>query len=335
MNPISLTKSILLTIDVEDWFQVENFKQYIPFSSWPNRDLRVEKNTHRILDLLDSTLCGQPASRNTSSELQNSQCRSPNPSNSRNPSDQSNPKHSPRATFFVLGWVAERLPHLVREIRARGHEVASHGYHHRLYRKETGGDIKGDLIDSKRLIEDVTGVPVYGFRAPSFSINHDALKVIEDCGYLYDSSFNSFGMNKRHGQIELRRRRRKGIAFQISHTLYELPISNLRIGTYMVPWGGGGYFRLIPLALFKIGVQSIMKREKAYLFYVHPWEMDPEQPRVNEASTLYRFRHYFNLDKTGSRLSSFIEAFKECHFVTCHEYLQVTPSQVSTMDYQQ
>jgi polysaccharide deacetylase family protein (PEP-CTERM system associated) len=320
---------ILVTIDVEDWFQVENFKQYIAFSSWKNHELRVEKNTYRILDILDSATCGQPAPRNSASEPQNSECRSPNPSNSINPSNPTNPsnlKHSPKATFFVLGWIAERLPHLVREIRARGHEVASHGYHHRLYRKETRGDIKGDLIDSKRLLEDVTGVPVYGFRAPSFSINHGALKVIEDCGYVYDSSFNSFGMNKRHGQIELRRRRRKGIAFQVSHTLYELPISNLRIGTYVVPWGGGGYFRLIPLALFKIGVRSIMKKEKAYLFYMHPWEIDPEQPRVREASKLFRFRHYVNLDKTVSKLSSFIETFKECHFATCHEYLQAASS---------
>jgi hypothetical protein len=296
---------ILLTIDVEDWFQVENFKQYIPFSSWPACESRVETNTHRILDVLDSTICGQRASRNSASEPQNSECRSPNPSNSINPSNPTNPnnpKHSPKATFFILGWVAERLPHLI------------------------GGDLRKDLIDSKQLLEDITGFPVYGFRAPSFSINHDVLKVIEDCGYLYDSSFNSFGMDKRHGHIELRKHTRKGIAFQVSHTLYELPVSNLRIGTYVVPWGGGGYFRLIPLALFTFGVQSIMNKEKAYLFYTHPWEMDPEQPKVNQASTLYRFRHYVNLDKTVSKLSSFIETFKECRFVTCHEYLQVTSS---------
>lgn len=291
MNPRKLTSSILLTIDVEDWFQVENFKQCIPFSSWPTFELRVEKNTHRILNLLDSIKLNSPT-------------------------------NSPKATFFVLGWIAQRLPYLVNEIQARGHEIASHGYYHKLCREERIEDLKKDLIHSKKLLEDITGGPIYGYRAPSFSINYEILRIIEECGYLYDSSFNSFGLNKRYGQVELDGDSRNSITCKISPTFYELPISNLRLGKYMLPWGGGGYFRLIPLSLFKYGVQSILKKNRGYLFYLHPWEIDPEQPVVKEAPILYKFRHYANLNKTVDKLSLLIEYFKECQFYTCYKYLK-------------
>ena len=297
MNSRNPTSSILLTIDVEDWFQVENFKQYIPFSSWSASELRVEENTNRILDLLDSIKLD----------------------NATNSIDLSN---SPRATFFVLGWIAQRLPHLVSEIQNRGHEVASHGYYHRLCREEPIEDLKRDLRNSKKLLEDITGVPVYGYRAPSFSINHDILRIIEECGYLYDSSFNSFGLNKRYGQVELGGNDRNSIAYKVSDIFYELPISNLRLGKYVLPWGGGGYFRLIPLPLFKKGVQAILKKNGSYLFYLHPWEIDPEQPMVNDAPIFYRLRHYAKLDVTLNKLLSFIENFKECRFYTCYQYLK-------------
>ena len=286
---------ILLTIDVEDWFQVENFKRYIPFSSWPSYELRVEKNTHRLLDLLDScssTRNGQPAIR------------------------------SPiKATFFVLGWIAERLPHLVQEIHSRGHEVASHGYLHNMSNKQSYEDLKKGFGCSKKLLEDITGSPVYGLRTPNFSISDDILKIIEECGYLYDSSFNSFVLHSRYGQIELSQSVRNGIAVKISDKFYELPISNLKFAHQVFPWGGGGYFRLIPLFLFKRGVRSILEKEKVYLFYFHPWEIDPEQPKVNQASSFYKFRHYTNLNKTHRKLSKFIESFAHCNFITCSQYL--------------
>ena len=138
-------KSILITIDVEDWFQVENFKQHIPFSSWDSRELRVEKNTHRLLDLFDSTALHnqQPTTNNT------------------------HPKKL-CATFFVLGWLAERLPNLIREIHSRGHEVASHGYRHNLCNLESKEDLRKDLIKSKKLLEDIIGSPVVGYRAQVF-----------------------------------------------------------------------------------------------------------------------------------------------------------------------
>jgi len=222
----------------------------------------------------------------------------------------------------VLGWIAERLPHLVKEIHSRGHEVASHGYRHNLCTDCSSEDLKTDLVESKKRLEDTIGAQVFGYRAASFSIDDKILKVIEECGYLYDSSFNSFGMHSRYGQIYLSQNTQNGIATKISHTFYELPISNMKLGNRILPWGGGGYFRLIPFPVFSKGVKSILKKEKAYLFYMHPWEIDPEQPKVSEASEFYRFRHYTNLSKTYAKLSKFLESFNQCSFFTCHQYLK-------------
>lgn len=292
----SIKPAILLTVDVEDWFQVENFKRSISFSSWSSQELRVEKNTHCLLDHLD---------------LNNGRYT--------NGLEQGKKR---QATFFVLGWIAKRLPHLVREIYSRGHEVASHGYYHNLCAQISHEDLKRDLVNSKKLLEDILGKRVFGYRAPGFSINDVILKIIEDTGYSYDSSFNSFSMNKRYGQLELSGNGKKGIAFQVSDSFYELPISNIALGKKTLPWGGGGYFRLTPFRLFYLGVQSILKKQKAYLFYMHPWEIDPEQPKVKNVSSFYRFRHYLNLSKTHSRLSKFLEIFNQCHFVTCRHYLK-------------
>ena len=284
-----------------------------------------------------------------------------------------------RGTFFVLGWLAERLPHLVREIQSRGHEVASHGYYHNLSNDQSHKDLKADLYNSKSLLEDIIGNQVYGYRAPSFAIDNDILKIIEDCGYLYDSSYNSFALHSRYGHLDLSRNGQKGIALKITstkrqkplpreiftplnsktvqlghdndseayppaspererwragltgakpetrnpklRTFYELPISNLKFAHQVFPWGGGGYFRLIPFPLFKIGIKRILGQEKAYLFYFHPWEIDPEQPKVNQASSFYKFRHYINLNKTYSKLSKLIGSFRQHRFLTCKQYL--------------
>ena len=293
LNPMN--HKILLTFDVEDWFQVENLKKCIPFSSWPDCELRVEKNVHKLLDLFDS-INTPPASRLT-------------------------PNGSIEATFFVLGWIAQRLPNLIREIEVRGHEVASHGYNHVLCKEQSANELKVDLVKSKELLEDITGRPVYGYRAPGFSISRDILSLVEEAGYLYDSSFNSFKLNKRYGQIELKPNHGNGILHEISESFYEIPISNVRIGGKVVPWGGGGYFRLFPLKLFKKGVQSILKKQGAYLFYMHPWEIDPDQPSVKNVPFTYRMRHYVNMRSTFSKLSAFLEGFKNYQYQTCHQYL--------------
>jgi len=293
-----MASTILLTIDVEDWFQVENFKQYIPFSTWSSHEFRVEKNVHRLLDLFDS----YNEQRTINDELT---------------------KNSLKATFFVLGWLAERLPHLVREIQKRGHEIASHGFYHNLCNKESHKRLKQDLLDSKKLLEDIISAPVFGYRAPSFSISDDTLKVIEECGYLYDSSFNSFAMHGRYGKILLNSYTKKRLSYQVSDNFHELPVSNLTLGKkgFVLPWGGGAYFRIIPFSIFKRSVENILKKENAYLFYMHPWEIDPDQPRVHKASSSCKFRHYINLKKTFLKLTRFIEHFGQCRFVSCHQYL--------------
>jgi len=280
-------KTILLTFDVEDWFQVENFKAYIPFSSWNDRELRVEKNIHLILDLLDSF------------------------------------SFQPKATFFILGWIAEKLPGMVKEIHKRGHEVASHGTLHHLCTSLSFKDLEQDLKSGKTLLEDIIGHDVYGYRAPSFAINNDILKLIRDVGHIYDSSYNSFALHKRYGNIDVPSKNKKGIACEISDNFFELPVSNLSINKRIFPLGGGGYFRLIPFPLFKLGMNCVLNKDTAFLFYSHPWEFDPNQPQVEQASTSFKFRHYINLKRTEFKLSTMIDTFCDCNFNTCSEYLDL------------
>ncbi len=358
LMPHAMTYNILLTFDIEDWFQVENLKQCIPFSAWPTCELRVERNTHLILDLLDSIKVDHaPGSRNSfdsldcnsakpkgSSTFHSKRSEDSRPHTSRAPAGE---KDSPppavsascsplRATFFVLGWIAKRLPHLVREIQFRGHEVASHGYDHVLCREQSAEDLKADLSQSKKLLEDTIGAPIYGYRAPGFSVDRYILGLIEGADYLYDSSFNSFRLNRRYGQIDLDGKHGDGILHKITDSFYEFPITNLKIGRQVLPWGGGGYFRLIPTGLFRLGVRSILKKQGGYLFYMHPWEIDSDQPRVSEIGPSFRFRHYLNLDKTYRKLSMFLKSFGGCRFPTCVEFLQGiderTPGQANKLE---
>ena len=227
----------------------------------------------------------------------------------------------PKATFFVLGWLAERLPHMVREIQARGHEIASHGYNHEMPNSLSISDLKDDLIKSKNLLEDIIGAAVTGYRAPSFAINDDILRTIGDCGYQYDSSYNSFEIHGRYGRLTLDGRKKKGITHRISHNFYELPISNLNIGRFTIPLGGGGYFRWIPFGFFKLGIQTILRKDGAYIFYLHPWEIDSEQPRIKDISYLYKLRHYKNIDRTFVKLSRVLNEFNKCRFIPCSQYL--------------
>lgn len=336
---------ILLTFDVEDWFQVENLRKACPISSWSSYELRVEKNTLRLLDLLDSLQL-------TAHRSQADQKKGHDDSNLKNPA-----RSAPTATFFILGWVAERFPQLVREIHSRGHEVASHGYSHRLCTENSPAELKDDLVASRNLLEDIIGERIYGYRAPNFSISDRVLKTIEDCGYLYDSSYNSFAANPRYGRISVNGGQRQGIALKLSDGFYELPISNLTLSLYpfralastlkrgnptadrresngssaaipepstayrtILPWGGGGYFRLFPISLFKLGVRAILSRENAYLFFCHPWEIDPDQPVVTKIPATYRFRHYLNLRKTENRLIEFMNHFGSSRFISCRHY---------------
>lgn len=264
---------------------MENFKSYIDFSTWNSLEPRVEKNTHLILDLLDTF------------------------------------SFKPRATFFILGWIAERLPALVRQIRDRGHEVASHGDNHHLCTALNKNQLTRDLLTSKKRLEDITGQAVYGYRAPSFAVNDQILEKIKQAGYLYDSSYNSFSAHGRYGSIDLSKSIKRGGSYQLATRFFELPISNLHLGRTTIPLGGGGYFRLYPTSIFKQGITRVLKKNNAFVFYAHPWEFDPNQPRVHQASRGFKFRHYINLNRTESKLKRMICAFSDAYFLTCKNYL--------------
>lgn len=281
-----LRPTILLTIDVEDWFQVENLRPWFPPELWSNYPLRVERNTHRLLDLFDQFT-----------------------------------RPTVKATFFILGWIAEQLPDLVKEINRRGHEVASHGYGHMMCNKIGFNELEKDLYRSKSLLEDMTGIEIKGYRAPNFSINQEVLEVIRNTGYRYDSSYNNFHLHGRYGKLNMNGAQKKGIAKCLGGEFYELPISNLSIGRRVLPWGGGGYFRLMPFQIFRLGIQHILKNKGVYVFYMHPWEVDPDQPRIRQSKGLNGWRHYLNLEQTYKRLNHLIRTFNTSHFITCNQYL--------------
>lgn len=296
-----MTSNFLLTIDVEDWFQVENFKPWIPFSKWDLQKSRVEQNVNILLDLLDDLTENYPYQLSSS-----------------------NPPSRIKATFFVLGWIAERFPHLIRKIGDRGHEVASHGFNHTLNSDLSSKKIETDITDSKKCLEDIIGDKIYGYRSPSFSISNEVLKIIEQCGFLYDSSYNSFSLHDRYGRIKLENKPTYGIAHEIKTSFFEIPVSNLNIGirNFDLPWGGGGFFRLFPIFVFELGVKYITKKQNDYLFFLHPWEIDPGQPQMEGVGRINRFRHYYNLDINITRIRKLILAFKKkCNFSTCKDYL--------------
>lgn len=385
----SSNSTILFTVDVEDWFQVENFRQWIPFETWNRCELRVEQNVNRLLDLLDSfvvqrntegrqrqteKLEGKRTNILKDKEISDYELFRMNCQVSSDRSCMSYEKSQPKATFFVLGLIAGKLPHLVREIHARGHEVASHGFNHNLCNQLSPADLMRDLSDSKKLLEDIIGSPVAGYRAPNFSVSDDILKTVEDSGFRYDSSYNSFGLHRRYGKTSLHGFAKSGIAYRVTENFFELPVSNIKLNSnshrplkklcrckrdltsrkkkivttpekqaprftgsnaelgqrgmfddgLILPWGGGAYFRLIPFSIFRIGVKTILRRQHTYLFYTHPWEVDPEQPRVEEASANFKFRHYSNLSKTQSRLRRLFNSFQSCRFSTCSRYLDET-----------
>ena len=259
-----------MTVDVEDYFQVSAFEAVVSRGSWESRESRVCSNTDRLLDLF--------AASNVT------------------------------ATFFVLGWVAERFPKLIRRIVAEGHELASHGYAHRLVYSQTSREFRDDLRHARVALEQAGGVPVLGYRAPSFSIVDDslwALDVLIDEGYSYDASIYPI-RHDRYGipgwPRGVHRVTRPG------GSIWELPGSTLRVGATNLPIGGGGYFRLLPYAWTRHGFSRLNAAKQPAIFYLHPWEIDPEQPRI-EARAVSRLRHYRNLHKTESRLRSLLTDF--------------------------
>jgi peptidoglycan-N-acetylglucosamine deacetylase len=294
-------KNILITVDVEDWFQVENLKFWIRFETWNQLELRVERNVHQLMDLFDSIQLPKQNDQN------------------------SHQKNKVNATFFVLGWNAQRLPGLVKEIHSRGHEVGSHGTNHQLSNTLSDSLLKEELINSKKLLEDITGTRVLGFRSPSFAIDKKVLEAVKFAGYSYDSSFNSFSFHGRYGKIDLNGCKKIGMAYKMFDHFYELPISNLSIFGHSLPWGGGAYFRFIPSRIFRQGVHRILRKHGSYLFYMHPWEIDPDQPRIGKPLSANFIKHYYNQKQTLNNLQKMICFFSESNFTTCGDYINGLP----------
>jgi polysaccharide deacetylase family protein (PEP-CTERM system associated) len=274
-----------MTIDVEDYFHVSVFDGTFPRHQWSQLESRVCANTDRLLRIFEDA--------------------------------------NVRATFFVLGWVAERFPSLVERIAAHSHEIASHGYAHRLVYDQTPSTFREDVRRAKALLEDVSGRRVLGFRAPSYSVTPRslwALDILIEEGYVYDTSIfpirhDRYGipLSPRHAYILERP----------SGALIEVPASTATCGPLNVPIAGGGYFRILPYAWTRWGISRVNQREgKPIVFYLHPWEIDPLQPRL-PAGWLGRFRHYRNLHETETRLDHLLHDFS---FGTLQSMLASSPA---------
>lgn len=263
----------LLSIDVEDWFQVENLKQAINRDSWEHNLSRVERNVELILELLNK--------RNT------------------------------KATFFVLGWIAERHSSLIKRIFNEGHEIGCHGYNHDLLPNLSRENFYQDVLKTKNILEDIIGEKIIGYRAPSFSITEWALEIIISLGFRYDSSYFPIAAHNRYGKLKDIKRQQSSL-FEIKNNFYQVMLSYIEIGKVKLPWAGGLYFRAIPYGIFKRGIKNILLNKNYYLFYIHPWEFDPEQPKVKNVKLNYRLRHYTNLDKTENKFKKLIRDFNFC-----------------------
>ncbi len=260
-----------MSIDVEDYFQVSALEPQIGRARWSQWELRVQKSTERALAMFDAA--------------------------------------GVKATFFTLGWIAEQCPSLIRAIVDGGHELASHGYEHTRATMQTRDEFRADVRRTKALLEDMSGVAVRGYRAPSYSIWRDnlwAFDELAEAGYVYSSSVYPIEHDL-YGMPEAPR-----FAFRLADTgLLEIPVTTVNVRGRNLPCGGGGYFRLLPYPLYRRGLARVNREDgQPALFYFHPWELDPEQPRVPGISAKSRFRHYLNLKRMGPRLERLLQDFR-------------------------
>ncbi|PHR95888.1 MAG: polysaccharide deacetylase family protein [Blastopirellula sp.] len=257
------------TVDVEDYFQVTSFEKEVPREKWDNYEPRVVESTQRILRLLE--------------------------------------KHQVQGTFFILGWVAERFPELVKQIHSGGHEIGSHSYWHRLIYTQTPDEFREDLIKSRDILQNIISEPVTVYRAPSFSITNKslwALDILAEEGFRVDSSIfptrhDRYGMHNCDPAIHTLE--------TAAGNLEEFPMTVLQKAGLNIPVGGGGYFRLYPLWFTMYALNQInRKHNRPCMFYIHPWEVDPDQPRIPTKSRKSRFRHYINLGSTEKKLDKML-----------------------------
>lgn len=260
-----------LTVDVEDYFQVAALAEAVKYDDWSSMEYRVEANTDRLLTLFS--------------------------------------EKGVKATFFTLGWVAERSPALVRQIVAEGHEIASHGYSHQLIYNQTPDVFRAETVRSKQILEEITGKRITGYRAASYSITNQsrwALDILAEEGFTWDSSIFPVH-HDRYGMPGTPRWPHR-LTTDNGHELAEFPLSTLKLPGYTLPIAGGGYFRLFPYWFSRFGLGSINRQGKPFVFYLHPWEVDPSQPRL-DVKWFSRFRHYNNLEVCEQRLSRLLDQF--------------------------
>lgn len=286
LTPTAITN--YLSIDVEDYFQVSAFEGVARPEDWHGQESRVEKNTGKILQLL--------AERGI------------------------------KATFFVVGWVAERYPQLVKDIATGGHEIGCHSYLHRRIYTLTKEEFREDTRKAKMILEEISGQSVFGYRAPTYSITKKslwALAILHELGFRYDSSI--FPIH--HDMYGIPDAPRFPYALP-EHDMMEYPISTALFLGRKIPVAGGGYFRLFPYWFSRAALRRINNREGApFIFYLHPWEVDPDQPRFTHASALSRFRHYNNLHKTEERFKKLLNDFT---FGPIAEAMPCSPKVVQT-----
>jgi polysaccharide deacetylase family protein (PEP-CTERM system associated) len=266
----SATKPVnAMTIDVEDYFQVSAFKTQISPSKWDSFECRVEQNTNLVLDIL---LAKQV-----------------------------------KATFFTLGWVADRYPELIRRIVSERHELASHGYGHQMITDLTPKEFKDDILRAKKTLEDISGVEIHGYRAPSFSVGKSTLwahDILAETGHQYSSSVYPI-KHDLYGMPEAPR-----FAHRLENGLVEIPATSLKISETNFPASGGGFFRLFPLWLSKASISRVNTKDaQSAIFYCHPWEFDPNQPRIPGASAKSKFRHYVNLKANAGKFDGLLGSF--------------------------
>ena len=240
--------------------------------------------------------------------------------------------HDAHATFFILGWVAEREPDLIREIARRGHEVACHGYGHILPTSLTPAEFRDDVRRARLALEDLAGQPVRGYRAPSFSLARDQLPILAELGFQYDSSMHPFTLHDRYARFEVSGAALRPGVYRLPDGMVEVALPVERLGGMQLPISGGGYFRLYPGALFRRLVRRAISRDGHYVMYLHSWEFDPAQPRVR-LGQVSRFRHYNNLDKTRARTDRLLEMLEGlgARFVTEGQFVDECLAQVDAV----
>lgn len=258
---------VCFTFDLEEWFQVENLRSVISSDTWEKQAQRVETSTKLILESLEASAV--------------------------------------KATFFVLGWVANKNPAMVRRIAEQGHEISSHGYAHDLCYNLDRKALKEDIARSKMLLEDITGKRVIGYRAPCFSVTDDLLEILAELGFGYDSSLH-VSRHARYGKLD---GHSEGKPFRHRSGIIEFPLPVVNCKLVNIPVSGGGYFRLFPYYVFQRLVEKYVSQNDLYVFYIHPWETDPAQPVVDNIPLKYRIRHYIGLSTALHKLNAMLKKY--------------------------